>query len=112
MSVRIDNLTPALVANAATTYFTASANERVLVKSLTFCNDDTVTRTVTVYCVPSGGTASATNQVAKAIPILSSETLDLIQMIGQQTLLGGGTVQALADVASKVSITGSVLRLT
>ena len=43
-----------LTASAAT-YYTAPTNTRTLIKKVTFTNNDTVARTVTLYLVPLGG---------------------------------------------------------
>ncbi len=97
MAVTIDQITPAQLTASAATYYTAPTNERVLCKTLTFWN---------------GGSATAVNQVTKARALAAGETLDLISVIGVQTLLPGGTIQALADVTLKVSIAGSVARIS
>lgn len=102
-------ITAAMVAATATSYYLADAQQkRVLIKKLTFYNSDTVAQTVTVHLVPSGGTASATNMLIAARSLLAGETWECLEAVNQ-CLLGGGMLQCLASLASKVSIQGCVL---
>lgn len=107
MAIRPNNITPAQLTASAATYYTAPANTKSVIKKLTFTNTDTVARTVTVYLVPSAGTAGATNILISARPIPAGDTYDCQEALGQ-TLLIGGFIQALADVGAKVTIQGSL----
>jgi hypothetical protein len=94
-----------LTASAAT-YYTAAANTKTLLKKLTFTNNDTTARTVTVYLVPSGGTAGVTNLLTKAASIAAGATYEAFEAEGH-ILAPGDTLQALADVTSMVTIQAS-----
>lgn len=108
MSVTPKAITGAqLTASAATYYGPVAANTKAIPKKLTFTNTDTSARTVTVYLVPSGGTAGTTNILISARSIGAGETYDCFEVVGQ-VLLTGGFIQALADVAAKVTINGAV----
>lgn len=107
MSIKPNNITSAQLTTAAATYYTAPANTKVVLKKLTFTNTDTVARTVTVYLVPSAGTAGVTNILVSARAIAAGDTYDCQEALGQ-TLRIGGFIQALSDVASKVTIQGAI----
>lgn len=103
-------ITAALVAaTPGLAYYTADAGlMRALIKKLTFHNSDTSARTVVVYLVPSGGAASVTNQLTPVKSLLPDETWECYEAINQ-SLQGGGMIWALASVASKINILGTIL---
>jgi hypothetical protein len=103
-------ITPALVTTTpGLAYYTADAAlMRAIIKKLTFHNSDTVTRTVVVNLVPSGGAATVTNQLTAIKSLLPDETWECYEAINQ-TLLGGGMIWAIASVASKINILGTVM---
>jgi hypothetical protein len=102
-------ITPALVAIAATAYYTADAGlKRAIIKKLTFHNGDTVARTIIVYLGPAAGTASITNQLTETKSLLPDETWECYEAVNQ-SMLGGWILEAVASVASKVSIHGTIL---
>ncbi len=107
MSIKPVNITGAQLTASAATYYTVPANTKSVIKKLTFTNTDTVARTVTVYLVPSAGTAGVTNILVSARAIAAGDTYDCTEALGQ-TLLPAGFIQALADVGSKVTIQGAV----
>ena len=90
-----------LTASAAT-YYTCPANTAAVVQSATLCNTTANARTATIYRVPTGGTASATNAIASAVPIGPGESYNCPELIGK-VLTAGDTIQALADSATAVS---------
>lgn len=102
---------PALLTASAATYYTSPANTRTLVKKLTFTNTDTVARTVTVYVIPSGGSASATNTLISARALAAGETYECFEAEGH-VLSTGDFIQALASTTSVVSIQGSGVEMT
>ena len=78
LAIRIDKCTVANPKTFATTYY------------------------LTVYIVPSGGTADSTNIVIDALPILSGGVYGCPEIVNQ--VLGPGTtVQWKADVATKLN---------
>lgn len=107
MSIKPNNIVAAQLTNAAATYYTAPANTKAVLKKLTFTNNDTAARTVTVYLVPSAGTAGVTNILVSARAVAAGDTYDCTEALGQ-TLLPAGFIQAFADVASKVTVNGAV----
>ena len=95
-----------LLTASAATYYTAPTNTRTLIKKVTFTNNDTVARTVTLYLVPLGGTASTSNILIKAAPVGPSVTYEGFEVEGQ-VLEPGGFIQALADSAGQVTLQAS-----
>jgi len=98
-----------LTASAAT-YYTAPANTRTKITKLTFTNSDTVARTVTLYLVPSGGSAGVTNLLVKAFPVGPGATYEAYEAEGH-VLMTGDFIQALADSAGQVTIQASGLEI-
>lgn len=110
MSIKPNNIVAAQLTNAAPATpgsYVAPANTKSVIKKLTFTNNDTVARTVTVYLVPSGGTAGVTNILVAARAVAAGDTFDCTEALGQ-TMLAGGFISAFADSASKVTINGAV----
>ena len=107
MSVTPKTITAAQVAATATTYYTAPANTRSIIKKLTFTNTTAGALTVTVYLVPSGGTASATNTLVSAQSIGAGECWECYPAAGQ-VLQAAGFLQALASAATSIAIQGAV----
>lgn len=98
--------TPALVAASATTYYTGGANGGVI-DYILLCNTDTASHTVTVYAIPSGGTATATNTIANSIVIPADGVpVNVLNVLVARPYHYGASefIQAVADAASKVSI--------
>jgi len=107
MSVTPRTITAAQLTATAATYYTAPANTKSIIKKLTFTNTTAGALTVTVYLVPSGGTASATNTLVSAQAIGAGECWECYQAAGQ-VLQAAGFIQALASAATSISIQGAV----
>lgn len=90
----------ALTASAVTQY-TVPDSTTTIVKQIVFCNTDTSARTVTVYAIPSGGSAAAANTIFSAMSLQPGET-KVIPM--EMVLPTGAFIQALASSASVVSM--------
>lgn len=107
MSVTPKTITAAQLTATAASYYTAPANTKSIIKKLTFTNNDTVARTVTVYLVPLAGTAGVTNILISAQSIGAGECWECYPAAGQ-VLQTGSFIQALADSAAKVTIQGAL----
>lgn len=96
-----------LTASVAT-YYTCKANTKCTIKNLSFSNTTDTARTVTVNLVASGGSATASNQLVTThtIPAYSEWPCGIAS---GHVLEAGGTIQAVADSASAVTIIGSGL---
>lgn len=97
---------PAQLTASAATYYIVPANTSCLIKKITATNNDTVARTVTIYLVPSGGSAGVTNIIMKTKAIAAAETYEFTEIEGH-VISTGDTIQALADSASQVTFQGS-----
>ena len=91
---------------SAVSYYTAPTNTRTLVKKVTLTNNDSVAHTATIYLVPNGGTAGATNILSDAVPIASKAVYEAFEAEGH-VLMTGDSIQALADTGSQVTIQAS-----
>lgn len=96
---------------SAVTYYTAPANTRTIIKRITFTNTLGSASTVTLYIVPSGGSAGVTNIIAENVAIADETTWSCTDAEGQ-VLEAGGTIQALAGDASAVNIIASGVEVT
>jgi len=90
-----------LLAASAGTIYTTPASTTATVRSMTFCNTDTVSRTITVYLVPSGGAIGDASTILKTLSILANETIidDTLRVLAT-----GDFISALSDAANKVSM--------
>lgn len=90
--------------------YACPANEKVLIKKLTFTNDDSSTRLLTIHLVASGGTAAASNLVTKSVSIPAGGTYEAFEAEGH-ILQAGDFITAFSDVAAKVTCHGSGVSL-
>lgn len=81
---------------AAATYYTAPALTRAVTRSAQLTNTTAGVVACTVYVVPSGGTAGATNTVISARSIAAGETYNCPELVNQ-VVETGGTIQALGN---------------
>lgn len=96
---------------SAATYYTAPAGTRCVVKRLTLTNTSAGVATVTIYLVPSGGSASDANTITDTRALAAGETWDCASAEGH-VVEAGGLVQALASAATSVTIIGSGVEIT
>ena len=94
--------TAAQIANSATTYYTAT-NLRARIDKCTVCNTTAGAINLTIYKVPSGGSASATNTLISARSIAAGETYTCPEVVGHW-LEAGGFISALASAATSLSL--------
>lgn len=81
---------------SAATYYTAPTLTRAVTKSAQLTNTTAGAVACTVYIVPSGGAAGATNTVISARSVAAGETYNCPEMINQ-VIEAGGTIQALGN---------------
>ncbi len=98
---------PVQLPNAVATKYTSPANVVTVIKKLTLTNADAAAgHAVTIYLVPSGGAAAASNLFIDARSIGPLQTLDITEAVNQ-ILNGGDFIAAFADTAGQVSIRAS-----
>lgn len=90
-----------LVGAAPVVLGTALANTRVRIAAATFCNTDTVARSISVWLVPAGGTPSAENQIHKEYGMAAGESFTSPHL--NHVLNEGDTIMASADAGGVVS---------
>jgi hypothetical protein len=82
--------------------YTSSGN--TVVTLLYFCNTSGGTRTVNVYVVPSGGSATSSTQIYKNVSITASDTL----IIDSEKIILENGDKIFADADSNTSVTTTV----
>lgn len=83
-----------------------------LLKSIVLCNTDSVSRTVTLYAVESGGSAAANRAILSAMTIAAATTVTLTFPDDCFPLDSGETIQGLASSASVVTYRINVVEIT
>ena len=96
---------------SATTEYTAAINTRVIIDKFTATNTDSSAVTLTLYLVPSGGSAGGSNTLLSAYSIAAGATLDA-SMVQNHILNAGDFVSVLASAASKLVIRMSGREIT
>lgn len=93
-------------ATSATTEYTAPVSTRTIIDKFTATNTDASAVTLTVYLVPSGGTAGGSNIIISAKSIATGVTSDLTEL-QNQILNAGDFISVLASTGSKMVIRAS-----
>lgn len=104
---------------SATTLYTAplgtsptGSTHGALLKSLILCNTDSSSRTVTIYLVESGGSATDARAIYKDLAIAAKTTVILSFPDDGCPLDGGEMVQGLASVTNVVTYRIGVVEIT
>lgn len=103
-------LTPAQLTTSAATYYLGLVNNRTKIVKCVVANNDTVTRLVTIYLVPSAGTAGVTNIVTIAQSVAPNETREFYEVEGHY-LEGIDFLQAKADAGAVCTIHLTVMEV-
>lgn len=104
-------ITPIKIAQGAigttlSTFYTVPASSTLLVKDFDICNTTAATITITMYLVPSGGTAGSSNMI---VPAYSLPANAMMQWAGTQVLNAGDFIQIVASaVGSTINISGGL----
>jgi len=99
-------ITPQVVANSITTYYTVPTGKKCVTRAITFCNPTGTARTVSVYIVPSGGSADNTTTLLKSYAVDTLETLTPSDL-QNHVLQAGDTIDIIASSASSITVLGS-----
>ena len=94
-----------LTASAAT-YYTTPPNTKARIDALTLTNTSAAAASVALHLVPAGGTAGDGNVILKAKAIEAGGSYSVREALGHW-LEAGGTIQALASVATAVTLVAS-----
>lgn len=98
------------IAASATTYYTAT-NKKARIDAMTLCNTTGGAITVDIHLVPSGGSATASNQILQDYSVAANSAVVVTQAIGHW-LEAGGTIQASASAATSVTLVASGVEYT
>jgi hypothetical protein len=103
---------PAQVAASATTYYTVPTGVRTKITKLVFCNPSSVVAyTVSVWAVPSGGSAGDSTAIVVNKTLQALETYESYEVEGL-TLEPGATLRAAASSASAITMHMSGLEMS
>jgi hypothetical protein len=98
-------LSPAASTTSVSTLYSVPSTGQFLLTDIEICNTSATAGTFTIYLVPSGGTAGASNALFSSSSINGNTT---VQWTGQQSLGAGYTVQALASATTiTIKVSGS-----
>lgn len=109
MSIQPAILTPtATLTTSVAAIYTAPTSGQVVVKRAVFTNIGLTPQTVTVYRVPSGGTAANSNKIISEQRINPGETY-IAAELSNMVLNGGDSIQANASALTAINATMSGL---
>lgn len=91
---------------SAASYYTAPSNTLTTISACTVTNTSAGAVTATLYLVPNGGSAAASNCILSARTLAAGESFNVGSAIGQ-TLPAGGSLQALAGSATSIALVAS-----
>lgn len=94
----------------AAALYTAPDNTVARLSSVTFTNQDTAARTVSVHLVKAGSAASNANRVVAPYVIAANEAWTCPHL--NHNLNPGDALYALADASGVVSVYGSVIEMS
>ena len=100
-NIFLDNFDVTASASAAFTVPTSLV--KVTIASAAIHNYGTTPEDFTIYIVASGGSANDLSEAISNRSIAVDETIDLFELIGR-TILVGGSIQAEASAATKLSL--------
>lgn len=87
--------------DSASVEYIAPTNTHAIIDKFTATNLDGSSQTVSIYLVPSGGSAGNDNLIVKEKSISSGDT-ESIDELKNHTLNSGDSIQVLASIASKI----------
>lgn len=99
------------VAATATTYYTAPANTKAIIHSMSATNTTANAVTLTVHRIATGATETASNMVISARTLAPGETYRCPEMVGK-VLLATGTIRALASSATSITLQAEGVEVT
>lgn len=90
-----------VLSGTVSTLYTVPTGKNAIVKSILIANKTSTDKTITMYFVPSAGTAGTTNIVFGEVAITANST-ELVEL--SSTLAAGTTIQALASSSASINI--------
>jgi hypothetical protein len=99
------------ITDSATTYYTAPANARGLIKKATFTNDHTIPVTISINVVRSGEAVGYANAISKTKTLAAGETWTCTDMAGH-LMEASGFISMVASVTLKIGARISGFEIT
>jgi hypothetical protein len=103
-------VTPQQVTNSTATYYTATG-VKTRIHKITVTNPTATARDITIYVVPSGGSAGDSTTIVKTRTVLPLETWDCWALSGH-IIPSGGTLQAVASASTALTLYASGADIT
>lgn len=97
-----------IILNTTTDIITVPALKTYASVTLTFCNTSITDEVITVYAIPSGGTAVDGTTVISSLTIAAKETF---VFDNKMIMSAGDKISAVGTVGSKVTATASYMAL-
>ena len=91
---------------SAATYYTAPANTTTILKKVTVTNTTAGAVSLTMYLVPSGGSAGNANMITDAKAIAAGATYEVYEA-ENHVLMTGDFLQALASAGASLTLQAS-----
>lgn len=93
-----------LSTSLADSSYTVPANSTLTISAATLNNTTGTSRNVTANVIPSGGSATASNEIVSALVVgIAGTTPTLLSSLVGQHILAGGKLQMKADAATAVT---------
>lgn len=102
---------PIQLGTTISTLYTSAALTSTAISNAIANNQSAGVVTFTVHVVPSGDSATASNQVVSAIPLAAGESM-IIGNLLNQVLGPGDSIQALASAATSINVLLSGNKIT
>jgi hypothetical protein len=108
MPVPVPIISGVVLGSSATEFYRLANNDpkirQVVITSMSFVNNDTADRFVTVYIIPTGGTASlATTKILVMLVPQKAIGVPPVDIRMNETILPGYSIQAFADAGAVVA---------
>jgi len=111
MAVNFKKAESQLTATAAIIYTAPNSVKSVIIEAVTATNVTAVDQTHTVHLVGSGGSAIDANIYIDSKAVTANEQITDYEIVGQ-VLEAGGTIEALASLATSINFRVSVREIS
>lgn len=99
-----------LLTGVAVNYYSSPGNTVTIIKKVTVTNTTGSAQTVTIFLVPNGGTAQASNTVTSAKSVPAGGVYEAYECEGH-VLQAGDSLQALASSGASLTLKASGLQV-
>ena len=105
-SVAANVVDPVQISDSITTYYTApaTAGGYAEIVEMSVANDTTTSVVISLYNVPSGGSADDTNIITKNLTLPAGSSISITKLLGHIYLEPSGFIRAIAAAASQATL--------